>query len=210
MGFSQFIEDVTEKNERLVGSIVMGKEAKSGGTWNPSEKAEQGSPTTDPDRHHVHSRKQKRDTRRKRITSAPYTTIEVVVGSQIGIHRNIPEQDARTTHLTTIQVEKNEIAITSKMKGMEARNREGKQRKERCDGGGRASQATLKEPSPAGREAGQVVAEEAAACQSRSPITGSQSRRRNRRNHDTSQHHLRERFFGERTERGERREVHYN
>ncbi|WZZ34397.1 hypothetical protein YC2023_017798 [Brassica napus] len=43
-------------------------------------------------------------------------------------------------------------------------------------------QATLKEPSLAGREASQVVAEKAAACQSRCPITGSQSRRRNRLN----------------------------
>ncbi|CAF1700965.1 unnamed protein product [Brassica napus] len=46
----------------------------------------------------------------------------------------------------------------------------------------RASQATLKELSFAGKEVSQVVAEEAAACQSRCPITGSQSRRRNRRN----------------------------
>ncbi|KAF3561664.1 hypothetical protein DY000_02016312 [Brassica cretica] len=46
------------------------------------------------------------------------------------------------------------------------------------------SHATLKEPLPARREVGQVVAEEAAACQSRSPITGSQSRRGNRRNHE--------------------------
>ncbi|KAL0770293.1 hypothetical protein Bca101_035443 [Brassica carinata] len=46
--------------------------------------------------------------------------------------------------------------------------------------GDKASQTSLKEPSLAGREAGQVVAEEAAPCRSRSPITGSQSRRRNR------------------------------
>ena len=54
----------------------------------------------------MYSQKRRRDTRRERITSAPYTAIEVVVGSQIGIHRNIPEQDARTTHLTTTQAEK--------------------------------------------------------------------------------------------------------
>ncbi|WZZ48943.1 hypothetical protein YC2023_049050 [Brassica napus] len=43
----------------------------------------------------------------------------------------------------------------------------------------KASQENLKEPSLARREADQVVAEEAAPCQNRSPITGSQSRRRN-------------------------------
>ncbi|KAG2290643.1 hypothetical protein Bca4012_028524 [Brassica carinata] len=46
--------------------------------------------------------------------------------------------------------------------------------------GDKASQASLKEPSLARKEVGQVVAEETVACRNRSPITGSQSRRRNR------------------------------
>ncbi|KAL0683996.1 hypothetical protein Bca4012_050844 [Brassica carinata] len=62
------------------------------------------------------------------------------------------------------------------------RNRKLEIRTNPSHAGDRASQATLKEPSLAGREASQVVAEKATACQSRCPITGSQSRRRNHLN----------------------------